>query len=212
MREFHKKYLISTCRYKLFMMRQPKSKSMSHYINTLLEAAEIANIYELTPDKLLIILTLATCTDDALKQELIKLEANSMKEVQDEVNKWETRMNTASRMLSEKQQQAQQARTQRNWSNKTDTGIICYRCGGAHEQNICKIKREDVTCVKCNKQGHMTKVCKGGGKSNRDSKKDRNFARSTLSTDTLSTADTREPPPEYANAARSASSTPPLLL
>ena len=92
-----------------FMMRQPKSKSMSQYINTLLEAAEIANIYELTPDKLLITLTLSTCTDDAPKQELIKLEATSMKEVQDEVNKWETRMNTSSRMLSEKQQRVQQA-------------------------------------------------------------------------------------------------------
>ena len=72
------------------MIRQPKGKTMSHYINTLLEVADIANIYELTPDKLLITLTLATCTDDALKQELIKLGATSMKEVQDEVNKWET--------------------------------------------------------------------------------------------------------------------------
>ena len=44
---------------------------MSHFINTLLEAADIANIYKLTPDKLLITLTLATCTDDTLKQGLI---------------------------------------------------------------------------------------------------------------------------------------------
>ena len=66
-----------------------------------MEAADIANIYELTPDELLITLTLANCTDDALKQELIKHEANSMKEIQDKVNKWETRMNTASRMHSE---------------------------------------------------------------------------------------------------------------
>ena len=85
------------------MMQQPKGKTMSHYISMLLEAADIANIYELMPDKLLITLTLATCTDDALRQELIKLDATSMKELQDEVNKWETRMNTASCMLSEKQ-------------------------------------------------------------------------------------------------------------
>ena len=45
------------------MMRQPKGKTMSHYINTLLEAATIANFYELMPDKLLITLTLATRTD-----------------------------------------------------------------------------------------------------------------------------------------------------
>ena len=99
------------------------------------------------------------------------MKAGSMKEVQDDVNKWETRMNTASGMLSEKQQRAQQAQTPRNPSNKTDTNVICYRCGGAHKQNICKIKREDVACAKCNKQGHMTKVCKGGGKPNGENKK-----------------------------------------
>ena len=70
---------------------------MLYYINTLLEAADIANIYQLTLDELLIRLTLATCTDDALKQELIKLEATSMQEVQDGANKWETWM---SRMLA----------------------------------------------------------------------------------------------------------------
>ena len=72
------------------MIRQPKGKTMSHYINTLLEVADIANIYELMPDELLITLTLATRTDYALKQELINLDTKSMKEVQDEVNKWET--------------------------------------------------------------------------------------------------------------------------
>ena len=46
--------------------------------------------------------------DDTLKQELIKLDARSMQQVQDKVKRWETRMNTASRMLSEKQQRVQQ--------------------------------------------------------------------------------------------------------
>ena len=72
------------------MMRQPKGTTMLFYINTLLEAADIVNIYNLTPDELLITLTLATCTDDALKQELIKLDATLMQQVQDTVNMWET--------------------------------------------------------------------------------------------------------------------------
>ena len=164
-------------------MRQPKGKTVSHYINTLLEVADIANIYELIPDELLITLTLTTCTDNMLKQELIKLDATSMKEVQDEVNKWEMRMNTANSMLSKKQQRAQQAKNPHSINNKGDTQITYYRCGGAHKQNVCKIKREGVTCSKCNKQGHMTKVCKGGGKPNSEGKKDRNFARATLSTE-----------------------------
>ena len=77
------------------MMRQPKGKMVSYYINILLEAANITDIYQLTPDQPHARMT--------LKQELIKLEATSMQEIQEEVNKWETRMNTASRMLTKKQ-------------------------------------------------------------------------------------------------------------
>ena len=36
---------------------------------------------------------------------------------------------------------------------------MCYRCGGPHKQNVCRMKKEDVTCSKCNRQGHMTKAC-----------------------------------------------------
>ena len=118
-------------------------------------------------------------------------------------------MNTASRMLAEKQQWVQQTKTTHNTGGKGDTPITCYRCGGLHkQQNVCKIKREDVTCAKCNKQGHMTKVCQ----SKNGKQKDKNFARTTPSTEQTQSQVTREPPPEYANAARLASSTPPLFL
>ena len=121
-----------------------------------------------------------------------------MKEVQDEVNKWETRMNTASRMLSKKQQRAQRAKIPCSINNKGDTQITCYRCGGAHKKNVCKIKREEVTCSKSNKQGHMTKVCKGGGKPTGEGKKGRNFSCATPSMEQQQVIDKREPPPEYA--------------
>ena len=80
-REFDKKYPLSTWRYELFMMQQHKGKTMSFHINNLLEAADIAKIYKLKPDELLITLTLATCMDDILKQDLIKLDATSMQQV-----------------------------------------------------------------------------------------------------------------------------------
>ena len=43
------KACFSTRRYELFMMRQPKGKTMYYYTNTQLEAADIADIYQLTP-------------------------------------------------------------------------------------------------------------------------------------------------------------------
>ena len=33
----------------------------------------------------------------------------------------------------------------------------CYRCGGNHRADICKFKQ--ATCHKCNKKGHIAKVC-----------------------------------------------------
>ena len=66
------------------------------------------------PDELLITLTLVTCKNNALKQELIKLDATSMQQVQDEVIKWETRMNTASRILSKKKKRVQQKKNSQN--------------------------------------------------------------------------------------------------
>ena len=122
---------------------------MLYNIDTLLEAVDIADIYKLTPDELLITLTLATSTDNALKQELIKLDAISMQELQDEVNKWETRMNTVSRMLSEKQQRVQQTKT-RN-TGRGDRPMMSYRCVGPHTQNFCKVKKDGVTCAICNR-------------------------------------------------------------
>ena len=35
----------------------------------------------------------------------------------------------------------------------------CYRCGGNHDPSSCKYKNE--VCYKCQKKGHMAKVCKG---------------------------------------------------
>ena len=35
----------------------------------------------------------------------------------------------------------------------------CYRCGGNHDPSGCKFK--DDVCYKCQKKGHMAKVCRG---------------------------------------------------
>ena len=87
-------------RYGLFMMRQPKGKPMSIYINKLLEAADFADIYQLTMDKILITLTLATCKDDNMKQELIKLDSTENPGQGEHMEKERGRINMKTRMLA----------------------------------------------------------------------------------------------------------------
>ena len=59
----------------------------------------------------------------------------------------------------------------------------------------------------------MTKVCQSkNGKQNSDGKKEKNFVQTTPSTKQAQAQEPQEPPPEYTNAARSASTTPPLFL
>ena len=36
----------------------------------------------------------------------------------------------------------------------------CYRCGGRHSPNDCRFKEQQ--CKKCNKQGHIAKMCRSG--------------------------------------------------
>ena len=47
----------------------------------------------------------------------------------------------------------------------------CYRCGGNHDPSSCKFKNE--TCYKCQKKGHMAKVCQGKKKPQRQVRRGR---------------------------------------
>ena len=40
----------------------------------------------------------------------------------------------------------------------TTSDRLCYRCGGPHTDSICKFK--DSKCYKCQKIGHIAKVCR----------------------------------------------------
>ena len=45
----------------------------------------------------------------------------------------------------------------------------CYRCSGNHDPSCCKYKNE--VCCKCQKKGHMAKVCRGKRKQETGKKK-----------------------------------------
>lgn len=36
--------------------------------------------------------------------------------------------------------------------------IYCFRCGGNHKANVCKLDK-NITCKKCNLKGHLQRVC-----------------------------------------------------
>ena len=45
---------------------------MSAFLNAMLDAADMANIYTMTTDELMITLSFAACTDESLRKDLIK--------------------------------------------------------------------------------------------------------------------------------------------
>ena len=120
-----------------------------------------------------------------------------MQEIQDEVNKWETRMSIASRILAEKQQWVQQVKTQTKPGNGNNQ-ITCYRFGGNHKQIKCKIRKEDISCFKCCKSSHLAKACRGLGKPTKAGKK-KNLVRAAASAVTPPPP-SQELPLEYTNA------------
>ena len=194
-------------------MRQPKGKSMSTFYNSLLDAADTANIYTMTTAELIITLSIAACTDDLLRRELVKAKITDLGVLRDEIHAFETQVNTARRLTPAQEVRAYTADNRQpgksrdkrpQMANKTPTR--CYRCNDPnHKTSECKIKKDSVTCGKCNKPGHLTKACRGIGKPLVTAKQ--------AVAESLEEQDfTNESPPEYANAIRNSNATPPLIL
>ena len=146
---------------------------MSTFLNTMLDAADMANIYTMTTDELMITLAIAACTDESLRRDLIKARVNTVGQLKHEVNLLESNNNTAKRLSSEvkvyaayDRQQRQRPRQESRQKNTNDTKkpIKCFRCGEGHKVPKCKIPREKLSCTKCNKKGHNSKACRGIGK------------------------------------------------
>ena len=100
--EFERKYPTATRRYDLFSMKQPRGKSMSSFYNPLLDAADTANIYTMTTAELIITLTIAACTDDLL----VKAKIKDLGILRDEINAFETEVNTARRLAPAQESKA----------------------------------------------------------------------------------------------------------
>ena len=86
---------MATRRYDLFSMHQPKGESMSSFFNSLLDAADTANVYTMTTAELIITLTIAACTDGLLRRELVKAKIKDLGILCGEINAFETEVNTA---------------------------------------------------------------------------------------------------------------------
>ena len=215
--EFERKYPTATRRYDLFSMKQPRGKSMSSFYNSLLDAADTANIYTMTTAELIITLTIAACTDDLLRRELVKAKIKDLGILRDEINAFETEVNTARRLAPAQESKAYAAVNRPPGRNKdkrpqqvSRNPPRCYRCNDPnHKTRDCKIKKDSVTCGKCNKPGHITKACRGIGKPLEVAK--RAMAEETEEPE-FSNDFPSDSPSEYANAVRNSNGTPPLIL
>ena len=216
--EFEKKFPTATRRFELFGMKQPRGKPMSTFLNTMLDAADMANIYTMSTDELMITLAIAACTDENLRRDLIKARVTTIGQLKHEVNLLESNNNTAKRLSSEvkvyatydrPQRQKQRQDNKQKGPNEQKRPLKCFRCGEGHKITECKIPKEKLACTKCNKKGHNSKACRGIGKPA--------TARQTIA-DT-----TQEEEEEYqscqedsniyqANMTRTGMATPPLLM
>ena len=64
----------------------------------------------------------------------------------------------------------------------------CYRCGSNHSPNTCWAK--DKVCNSCGKRGHIKKMCRGGGKNNKN-KQQQQHSKQTVNS--VRAAETEQP-------------------
>ena len=137
--EFEKKFPTATGRFELFGMKQLRGKPMSAFLNAMLDAADMANIYTMTTDELMITLSFAACTDESLRKDLIKARVTTIAQLKQEVNLPESNNNTAKRLSSEAKVYAtynrqpakrgpRQEGRQRD-SNDKKRELRCFKCG-----------------------------------------------------------------------------------
>ena len=161
----------------------------------------------------IITLSIAACTDDLLRRELVKAKITDLGTLRDEIHAYETQVNTARRLTPAQEVRAyaadnkQPGKPRDKRSQTPSKGPTrCYRCNDpGHKTSDCKIKKESVTCGKCNKPGHLTKACRGIGKP-------LVTAKQAIAESLEEPEFSDESPPEYANAIRNSNATPPLIL
>ena len=172
--EFKRIYPVSTRRYRLFTMTQAPDQSARDYYLAIRDAAEQADAGRLRPDDIIAMLLLSTTTNNELRDDMMKSEADDLQGLLRLIDKFDRArqgrlmvgdaQQEASSYRSAQQGQSHRGRPQGRGGYRSSQGRDqpsqgCHCCGHrSHTKPQCHFL--NMTCHTCKKKGHLPHMCK----------------------------------------------------
>ena len=201
-RDFINRYPMTSRRHELLQAKQARGELMSTYsakINGLIEDSDIMNC---GIEELVATILICGCTNDELKEELMKLVKPTRADANRAIDNYEQRKSDMKRTSEAKAYVAKSDKGKKKEVEKKEP--TCWLCGNnGHRSTECRKKKEDLYCKKCKRKGHVTKICSQHQKLGR-ARQTRDVPESEDSDDDRQS--------EHVKAARSDPGTPPMLL
>ena len=206
--EFLDKYPLTSRRYEVMQLRQPRGTPMTEYCDKLAAMCKGADMLAIQPDELIATMMIIGCTDEEMKGELMKIENPTQKKVKEEAKAQERKRANMKRTTDVQKAyvaNAKKDKASKKKEEKKSEKLLCWSCGNdGHRSRDCSRKKEELFCKKCKKQGHVAKVCKGGSQ-----KKGGQARQAKEKEDESSSSDSET---EEVKTTRVGASTPPFLL
>ena len=200
--DFKIRYPMTSRRHELLTSRQPRGELMSTHrarMDGLMTDSDIANT---GIEQLMATILICSCTNDELKEELIKLNEPTRVQVNEAIDNYERKKSDMKRTSESRAFVAKADKQRRRPEEKKE--LVCWACGNnGHRSTECRKKKEDLYCNKCKRKGHVTKVCGQHQKPGR-------ARQAKEKQDSSDSEDDRKI--EEVKAARTAAGTPPMLL
>ena len=202
---FKIRYPLTSRRHELMQMKQPRGELMSTHSAKMKGLMLDADISTMTIEELMSTLLICSCTNEELKDELLKLGNPTVEQIDEAIENYERKKNDLKRTSEGSKAYVAKQEKGRRQSDQSRNKPTCWACGyEGHRAPDCRKKKESLHCKKCKKSGHVTKVC--GQLKNLSAK-----VRQTQNEES-SSSESEEEHKEEAKAARASASTPPMLL
>ena len=163
---FNLKYPLFSCRATYFSMRKQTGETCNHFYARLLRAGLQAQLGALSINDIHAQMLHAHIETPELEEKWNKRDQLSLLDMERHMNNYDRAQAIKSTKTVSTTPAATVAAASLTPGNRNTyqrdqntRGIQCFRCGDGHLAQECRRRYEDLNCSRCNKQGHVAKVC-----------------------------------------------------
>ena len=211
--EFEAKYPLAMRRVDLFNCRQSEGQLFSDFAANVRAKADRANLHELTPNDVVLLIYITGCRDKKLREKFLEEKEPTLTVFHEVIRQHESAA-FAEKSLHKSKEESRITRTNQQGATPTFQELKadgrCTRCGAkTHKGDSCNHK--STTCNGCGMIGHIQRVCQSKNKKYQNKEKQGEEKRKDLAKSKRSLGKARQverenaedPPPGYESSSES---------